>query len=342
MKLETEIRDTFPPSKLSFLVKTVIKLQVTNLTPSCRKSNFSLVVVENHLKMVLLHVKKADESQFLYETTVKVSTDELLDDLLEIYNGRLKISRVCYEIEELSKHGTHLPPNMVGLNEDQIEDLKLIDEWGEKCIPSGGFKESKDEMGKRNGKQPLENMGAILEKTVKEVQEAISKKLVAQGKPITKKTVLEQLDLLRGACTIVYPMGLPPHDPIRMEFEFREELGGTQDSLHVIFREEGEMWFCGKQIFTGNNQKLGDFIGKNEKTKVVVKLQRRGGGAPAREPLMTEEEQKALMMYAYRKQEEHKKLAEDEDDSYMNSDWADKQQLKRHFQGLRNINWKPK
>jgi cilia- and flagella-associated protein 298 len=28
--------------------------------------------------------------------------------------------------------------------------------------------------------------------------------------------------------TIVYPMGLPPHDPIRMEFENVEELEGTQ------------------------------------------------------------------------------------------------------------------
>jgi hypothetical protein len=36
------------------------------------------------------------------------------------------------------------------------------------------------------------------------------------------------IDLLRGAVTIVYPMGLPPHDPIRMEFEDKEDLEGTQ------------------------------------------------------------------------------------------------------------------
>jgi len=27
---------------------------------------------------------------------------------------------------------------------------------------------------------------------------------------------------------IVYPMGLPPHDPIRLEFENTEDLSGTQ------------------------------------------------------------------------------------------------------------------
>lgn len=40
--------------------------------------------------------------------------------------------------------------------------------------------------------------------------------------------VKEALDQLRGAVMIVYPMGLPPHDPIRMEFENKEDLSGTQ------------------------------------------------------------------------------------------------------------------
>lgn len=40
--------------------------------------------------------------------------------------------------------------------------------------------------------------------------------------------VKDALDQLRGAVSIVYPMGLPPHDPIRMEFEDLEDLSGTQ------------------------------------------------------------------------------------------------------------------
>lgn len=40
--------------------------------------------------------------------------------------------------------------------------------------------------------------------------------------------VKEALDQLRGAVMIVYPMGLPPHDPIKMELENREDLSGTQ------------------------------------------------------------------------------------------------------------------
>lgn len=47
-------------------------------------------------------------------------------------------------------------------------------------------------------------------------------------------------------------------------------------------------------------------MGRNEKTKIIAKLQKKGKGAPAREPIVSEEEQKHMMAYAYRKQEELK------------------------------------
>lgn len=43
--------------------------------------------------------------------------------------------------------------------------------------------------------------------------------------------VSHALNELKGAVTIAYPMGLPPHDPIRQELENREDLGGTQVCL---------------------------------------------------------------------------------------------------------------
>jgi len=44
---------------------------------------------------VRLHVKKGDENQFLYETTVDVKTDDLIEHLSSIYNARLKVHRIC-------------------------------------------------------------------------------------------------------------------------------------------------------------------------------------------------------------------------------------------------------
>ena len=46
-------------------------------------------------RMVKIHIKKGDESQFLYETTVEQPIDDLLKDVSIIYNGRLKVQRIC-------------------------------------------------------------------------------------------------------------------------------------------------------------------------------------------------------------------------------------------------------
>lgn len=45
--------------------------------------------------MVLLHVKRGDESQFLYETSLSMKIEDLIAEVVTVYNGRLKISRVC-------------------------------------------------------------------------------------------------------------------------------------------------------------------------------------------------------------------------------------------------------
>ena len=45
---------------------------------------------------------------------------------------------------------------------------------------------------------------------------------------LTSETIKDSLDQMRGAVMIVYPMGLPPHDPIRQELENTEDLSGTQ------------------------------------------------------------------------------------------------------------------
>ena len=47
-------------------------------------------------------------------------------------------------------------------------------------------------------------------------------------------------------------------------------------------------------------------MGRNEKTKIIAKLQKKGHGAPGREQVFSEEEQKKMMAYAYKRQEELK------------------------------------
>lgn len=77
------------------------------------------------------------------------------------------------------------------------------------------------------------------------------------------------MNLLRGAVTIVYPMQLPPHDTIRMEFTNTEDLTGTQASKEVIEPSKAQLWFAGRQILMG--KLLKEYLGNNDKTKVGVK-----------------------------------------------------------------------
>lgn len=59
------------------------------------------------------------------------------------------------EIELLSQHGTMLPANMQGLTEEQVQELKLRDEWAERCVPSGGAVVNPDPTRRRNGQGDL-------------------------------------------------------------------------------------------------------------------------------------------------------------------------------------------
>lgn len=49
--------------------------------------------------MVKLHIKQSDQSQFLYDTTVELPINDLLQDVVAIYNGRLKVQRLCAGID---------------------------------------------------------------------------------------------------------------------------------------------------------------------------------------------------------------------------------------------------
>ena len=98
-----------------------------------------------------------------------------------------QMSPICFvrlftEMEEMAKYGTMFPPDMLGLTDEQVEELKLVDTYGETCIPSGGFTLNRDPIGRRNGKQPSEKMQEMLFRTIAEVKADISN--VSSLKPI--------------------------------------------------------------------------------------------------------------------------------------------------------------
>jgi len=290
--------------------------------------------------MVVLNVKHLNNSIFLVETTLTASVDETLAQIIKLHNGILKVNRVVEHLKDISEHGVHLPANMIGLLPDQISELKLCEPDVQLTEPSQGFETDPDPLQRRNGKRPTEAGRDILEKTAGEASAKVSRENVAAGLPVTWSSVEEALQQVKGAISIVYPQGVPVYEPLRMELENREDLSGTQASKQVIDPAEGVLWFASKELQTG--KKLSEYLGKHEKTKVVVKLTTRSAGQPTREPLLSQDDQTRLMMANHKRKEELEALdkASRDDDSYLNSSWADPNALKRKMHGVGNVSWK--
>ena len=66
--------------------------------------------------------------------------------------------------------------------------------------------------------------------------------------------------------------------------------------------EDFSLWFASKEM--KSDKPLSEYLGKNEKSKVIIKLHRKNQGPPSRECGLTEEEQSQLMLHAFRRQQE--------------------------------------
>jgi hypothetical protein len=105
-------------------------------------------------------------------------------------------------------------------------------------------------------------------------------------------------------------MGLPDWDTIKLTIEGSEGLDGTGAGQHILDEDSSELWVASRMFDRSVGQTVGDRLGRNEKTKVIGKLQRPGAGPPGREPGVSEDEKKAMMAFYFKKQEEMKKMAE--------------------------------
>lgn len=87
-------------------------------------------------KMVLLHIKKGEESQFLYQTSVSCSLSEITPKVSQIYNDRKRLERlvVCrlfsgkwitnsIATQDLLLYGAEKPENEKGYTEEQLDEI---------------------------------------------------------------------------------------------------------------------------------------------------------------------------------------------------------------------------
>lgn len=107
-----------------------------------------------------------------------------------------------------------------------------------------------------------------------------------------------------------------------------------------ILQGNATLWWSGKPL--ARDAELSKYTGRNDKTKIIVKLTIEGSSAPAREPAIDMKTQHEMMAFWHRKQEEQKKLVEDEDISFGNSEWANPSGLRNQLRGMDNIQFKPR
>ncbi|KAJ7530070.1 hypothetical protein O6H91_15G077700 [Diphasiastrum complanatum] len=280
--------------------------------------------------MVILHVKQTNERQFLYECSSLESLDCVIRELVVINNLQLRILHLTEECEQLAQYGPCKPRSG---DLDEGEDSE--DEDG--ATPTSSAKDrgpfyKRDPSHRRTGEACDPAVAEILTKTIDETNVCVSKDKVLYKAPLTSRMLKEHIQNIKGAIMMCYPMGLPSHDSVQ------QELKGTCEAKESLNPLTTQLWWAGKEL--AKERRLCDHVGKNEKTKIIVKLQEKGHGPPQREPPIDAETQKAMMAWYYKQQQEQKKLYEDEDDSYANSEWANPKALKSHFQGTTHIQYR--
>ena len=148
-----------------------------------------------------------------------------------------------------------------------------------------------------------------------EMKKIIHKSSVDQKRYLTKELLLEQIDIVRGLMMMAYPAfhGLGEWEPIWLILENNEsfdEKANLSDDLDVA---NTILWIVNKEMQAGAGKTLSSYFGSNEKSKMVVKITKKGGGAPVREPLIDEETHKKMLAHYHKKNEEAKKMEELDD-----------------------------
>ncbi|KAL3680340.1 hypothetical protein R1sor_023296 [Riccia sorocarpa] len=275
--------------------------------------------------MVILHVKQSDEQQFLYDCAGSRYVDEVIRDIVLICNLLKKIKHLKEQGELLASYGPAKDP---AIEDDDSDDEVEKPQCSSSVKPRGPFY-TRDPSGKRTGEACDPEIAEKLTQALAEMEARASKTQVEDKISLTVSRLKESIDLVRGAVMICYPMGLPQYDPVQ------QELNGAYMGKDALDPDATTMWWAGKEFM--RDLKVSDHVGKNEKTKVIVKLQSKGQGAPAREPPVDAETQKAMMAWYYRRQEEEKHLSVDEDDAYANSEWANPRALKSALHRMPNV-----
>lgn len=225
---------------------------------------------------------------------------------------------------ETSAEVTHVIEDCVAIHNAILRIREIVNKL--KDLIKLGPMESDNE--RRN---PPENK-EVLERAISDAEAAVAPQLAQKKQPLTVEGVSEELARLGGAITIVYPGGLPASEPLKKLIEG----GPVQNELDVKLVQ---FWVIRKSYARGKH--IFDYTGKNERQTFVAKFTGPESGPPPRDVSVSQEAQIKMMSAMHKKAEELKRIEKDDDNSYLDSEWANPRGLKNTFQGINDVDWKP-
>lgn len=177
-----------------------------------------------------------------------------------------------------------------------------------------------------------EQLTKMMIDTSNKAKKMISYKRAENKEQLHIKELLQMKEELSAALRIAFPNfeGIGEWEPAREICEgFYAFENLNTDQTDYLDPKNSTLWWAGKEFHP--DKLLGHYSGKNEKTKLMVKISKTGTGAPAREGGMDEETKSKLMAMYHKQQEELKKIATNNEDDFANSTWANPNNLKNYL-----------
>lgn len=165
----------------------------------------------------------------------------------------MKLDRAAISLEDLASKGPLKPEELRGLKDyDEYvknEDITTIDGL-KKMPPRVGVREAPDETNYRTGWVLGEEITKLMLDESMKAKLIIHKGQVDNKVCLTKKAMMDQLDIIRGVIMMAYPAyhGLGEWEPIKVILENREEFDEKMDLSDDLWADKSTMWICGKEL----------------------------------------------------------------------------------------------
>lgn len=195
--------------------------------------------------MVLVIVKKAEESLFLYSTLAQIPISELLPILINLQNKRLKLGRLVEAVGDLCQHGILKPESEHGYSPLEINQLstdKPIEKISSTTSDGKDVILYTDPTGRRTGIAPSAEMALIIEKTLANATSVLSAAHITANQPLVEALLDEAFANISGALMIVYPEGLTEYEPAQEILDGTEHIQGAVSHIPSSPRPPNKSW----------------------------------------------------------------------------------------------------